>query len=127
MGEKRNPHTVCLKTFKSQSLIAEKCIVAECFWDRFRGWIGRARVEPGEGLLFPRCNSVHMWFMRIPIDVVFLKREGGDRYTVTSTRSVRPWRPLPVWDRRATETLELPEGTIRRLAIATGETLCSTN
>lgn len=28
-------------------------------------------------MCFPRCNSVHTWFMRHAIDVVFLSREGS--------------------------------------------------
>jgi uncharacterized membrane protein (UPF0127 family) len=65
-----------------------------------------------------------MWFMSIPIDVVFL-RNNGERKVVTSAhRSVRPWKTLPLSDGRAHETLELPEGSIDRLGIAPGDELC---
>src|SRR4051812_23135593 len=114
-------------SLKNQAVIADKCSVAECFLDRLRGLIGRTRLEDGEGMLFPRCNDIHMWFMSIPIDVVFIRKElSADGITVnwriSSTReNVRPWKLLPLRDSRATETLELPAGTIRRLAMGAGD------
>lgn len=75
-----------------------------------------------------------MWFMSIPIDVVFLRAEvseesGGNkvgRKVVTSVHSqVRPWKLLPLSDGGAQETLELPAGSIVRLGIAPGDQLCS--
>ena len=111
---------VKVMSLKNQTLIADKCKVAESFVDRLRGLIGRASLQEGEGMLFPKCNDIHMWFMSIPIDVVFLE-EGR----VTSfRRSLKPWRPLPVRDGRASDTLELPVGTIDRCAIGIGDELC---
>ncbi len=70
-----------------------------------------------------------MWFMSIPIDVVFLRKEklsdGSTAFTVSSTReNLRPWRLLPLRDGRASETLELPVGTIAKHAIGVGDRLC---
>jgi uncharacterized membrane protein (UPF0127 family) len=73
-----------------------------------------------------------MWFMSIPIDVVFIRLEkakgangNGERRIVASAhRSVRPWKALPLSDGRAHETLELPVGSIERLGIAPGDELC---
>lgn len=36
-----------------------------------RGLLGRAGLPSGEGLLLSPCNSIHTWFMRFPIDVIF--------------------------------------------------------
>lgn len=79
-----------------------------------------------------------MWFMSMPIDVVFLRAQatkacdgnsGGnsvEQKVVTSVHSqVRPWRALPLSDRGAQETLELPAGSIARLGIAPGDQLCT--
>ena len=118
-----------LRILKNQTVIADKCFVAERFFDRLRGLIGRASLPEGEALLFPRCNSVHMWFMRFPIDVVFAKastRADGTRVlTVSAAReNARPWRPHPLMDWKASDTLELPAGTIRRYSIRPGDELC---
>ena len=113
-----------VQSLKNQAVIADKCFVAECFLDRLRGLIGRSRFEQGEGMLFPRCNDIHMWFMRIPIDVVFVRKDGANWKVTSVHESVRPWKLLPLRDGRASETLELPTGTIRRCAINDGDELC---
>jgi uncharacterized membrane protein (UPF0127 family) len=116
---------VRLINLKNQRIISEQCLVAESFFSRLRGWIGKTRAVAGEAMLLPRCSSIHMWFMSIPIDVVFVKLN-GDRKVVTSAhRSVRPWKALPLNDGSAHETLELPEGTIDRIGIAPGDELCT--
>jgi uncharacterized protein len=120
---------VTVQSLKNRALIADKCHVAESFIDRLRGLIGRTGLEPGEGMLFPRCNDIHMWFMSIPIDVVFLRErrlaDGSVSWQVTSAHEdVRPWKPLPLRDGEASETLELPAGTIRRCGIAAGDEVC---
>ena len=118
-----------IKSLKNQQLIADKCHVAESFLDRLRGLIGKSRLEPGAGLLFPKCNDIHMWFMSIPIDVVFARAEksaGGNRILKVTrvVESVKPWKLLPLRDGRASETLELPVGTIQRCEIREGDELC---
>lgn len=107
---------------KNQALIADQCEVAEHFLDRLRGLIGKKGMSLGSGMLFPKNNSIHMWFMNIPIDVVFFSRTD---FRVTSVhRKVRPWKLSPLWDLRATDTLELPVGTIDAHKIRIGDELC---
>lgn len=69
-----------------------------------------------------------MWFMSMPIDVVFLRvvhAGGNERKVVTSAHArVRPWKALPLFDGNAHETLELPEGSVARLGIVPGDELC---
>jgi len=117
---------VRVQPLTNQAEIADKCLVATRFFDRLKGFVGRREIAPGEAILFPRNNSVHMWMMSVPIDVVFLKRE-GERLRVTSVReSIRPWRLLPVGDLKASDTLELAAGTVARLSIRAGDELtCS--
>jgi uncharacterized membrane protein (UPF0127 family) len=122
--------SVQILTLNTQALLAEKCHVAESFWNRFKGLMGRAQFDAGEGLLFPRCNNVHMWFMRIPIDLVFLRdaqsEDGRKCFEVTSVRvRVRPWSIFPFWDQSAHHTLELPAGTLERQRLTPGDLLCS--
>ena len=119
-----------VQSLTNQALISDKCIVADSFFDRLRGLIGKTRMENGEGMLFPKCNDIHMWFMSIPIDVVFLspvKREGEKGvWKVASVReNVQPWRLLPIRDGQATETLELPAGAVARFSIRAGDELCT--
>lgn len=121
-----HPGTIRIRSLKNQALIADKCIVARSFLTRLRGLIGRKELPPGEAMLFPACNDIHMWFMSIPIDVVFLRREkGSDRWRIISAHADVPaWRALPLRDGKASETLELPAGTIQRCGLAAGDELC---
>jgi uncharacterized protein len=59
-----------------------------------RGLLGRDGLEPGHGMLFVRGRYepvmwMHMFFMRFPIDIVFLDRH--DR-VVHISHSLKPWR-----------------------------------
>ena len=67
--------------------------VAESAFERMRGLIGRSKLESGKGMLITKCNCIHTFFMRFPIDATFLDREGK---VVKTVRGIRPWRPW-VW------------------------------
>jgi uncharacterized membrane protein (UPF0127 family) len=107
-----------------QQVIATRLEVADSFLLRMRGLIGRKVLHAGEGMLFPRCNSIHMWCMSIPIDVVFLRRNEAEWIIVKLCRSLRPWKLLPVGSFPADDTLELPEGSIEKSDLKIGEVLC---
>lgn len=76
--------------------------------DRMRGMIGRRFSPEFDGLVFPRCGAIHMLFMSIPLDVLFLDREGK---VLAAFPDLRPWR-LYAGCRGAATTVELPTGTI---------------
>ncbi|MEO5969478.1 MAG: DUF192 domain-containing protein [Bdellovibrionia bacterium] len=117
-----------IQSVKNSTWIAEECSVATTFLSRFIGLMGKRALAEGQGLLLRPCNDIHMWFMKIPIDVVFLKRDqnsSDNTVEVTSVReNLRPWRILPVRDFKAFQTLELPVGTIQRCDLREGDKLC---
>jgi uncharacterized membrane protein (UPF0127 family) len=92
--------------------------VADTFFSRLRGLLGRAGLPQGEGLFFPRTRSVHTHFMRFPIDVVFLDDE---RRVVAVSRALRPWRFAR--EAGADAVLELAAGECERLGVAEGDRL----
>ena len=106
------------------AVIADRARVADDFLSRLKGLIGRKEFHPGEGLLFPRCNSVHMWFMSIPIDVLFLAKQTSGWEVLSVHPKLTPWKVVPVGNWRAADALELPSGTADRLQIRKGEVLC---
>ncbi len=98
--------------------VCERCVVADSAPTRMRGLLGRRRLDSGEGLLLRPAPAVHTWFMRFPIDAVFLDGE----LTVLHVRErLRPWR-MAGW-RGARAVLELPAGASERLGLATGDRL----
>ena len=96
-------------------VLVERCFVADKPWSRMRGLLGRSGLASGEGLLLRPAGSVHTFFMRFAIDVVFLDRELS---VVAVSAEVAPWRTAGA--RRAKAALELAAGEAARLGIEPG-------
>jgi uncharacterized membrane protein (UPF0127 family) len=89
---------------RTVEIFGVKALVASKFFQRAKGLIGRSSLPRGEGLLIERCNAIHTFFMKFPIDAVFLDRHGR---VVRIVRAIRPWR-LIVWGGwRAKKVLEV--------------------
>ena len=70
------------------NVLADKVGLADSFISRFKGLMGRKRICGGEGLLLMNCPSVHSFFMKISIDVVYLSRD----MTVVGIETLPPWQ-----------------------------------
>jgi uncharacterized membrane protein (UPF0127 family) len=92
--------------------LGEAIEVASTAAQRVRGLLGRECLEDGQGLLFKGCSSLHTFFMRFPIDIVFTDKQGRVLKTAVG---VKPFKfvaaPL-----RAYYAIELPEGAIKSSA-----------
>ena len=75
-------------------------------WARFVGLLGRHELPSGEALCIRPCSSIHMFFMRFPIDAVFVDADGG---IVRIYPAIKPWRATWIV-RGAKACLELPAG-----------------
>ena len=104
--------------------LGDRVEVAESLWGRFMGLMGRPGLDPGSGLWLTG-NGIHMMFMRIAIDAVFLGRpdpdQGGARPVVSIHGGLRPWTGLVPYVRGANGVLELPVGTIDRSGTVVGD------
>jgi uncharacterized membrane protein (UPF0127 family) len=89
---------------------------------RTRGLLGRSGLESDGGMLIEPAGSVHMFFMRFPIDVVFLAR---DRTVVGVKHRLAPWRVAGA--RRAVASLELPAGRAAEVGVEKGDVLVFEN
>lgn len=56
--------------------LARRITVADTWWTRLRGMMGRPEPEADEGMLLAPCRSVHMYWMNYPLDVAFLAADG---------------------------------------------------
>lgn len=70
-------------------VICERCLLARKPLERMRGLLGRPSLAPGEGMLFDPAGSIHMFFMRFPIDAIFCTR---DLEVIDVVRGLAPWR-----------------------------------
>lgn len=59
---------------------------ADTFFSRFLGLMGKTNTA---GLLITKTNQIHTHFMRFPIDVYYLKKDGTILHI---DRNVKPWR-----------------------------------
>jgi uncharacterized protein len=84
---------------------------------RLRGLLGRRSLPEGEGLAF-REKSIHMFFMRMPLDIVFCDAE---MEIIRIVPELRPWRTAGA--RRARYALEIGPGEAARLGLHAGMTL----
>lgn len=99
--------------------IASQLEIADNFFNRGVGLIGRKSFSPEQGLWIHRCNSVHTCFLNFAIDCVFVDKALKVKAV---KKSVNPWRiVLPIWN--ASSVFELPAGTIHRLQIQEGDQL----
>ncbi len=96
-----------------------KVRVAHTWLARMRGLLGYPQPAPGEGVLIPRCSSIHTIGMSYPIDVVFLDQS---MVVVRVCPGVPPGR-LALWSRGATHVLEMAAGQAAAVGIRAGQTL----
>jgi uncharacterized membrane protein (UPF0127 family) len=105
-------------TREDGTVVCERCVLAYSAPRRMKGLLGRKDLPAGEGIHLRPASSVHMFFMRFPIDVVFLDRE----LRVVDVRSaLRPWKVAG--KRGAKSALELAAGEAERRGVRVGDQL----
>jgi len=96
--------------------------LADRWWLRLRGLLGRPPLVPGDGLLIQPCRAVHMTGMAYAIDVAFLARDGR---VVAVYPGLAPGGRTR-WHRDAHSAIELPAGTLSETGTREGDLiLCS--
>ncbi|MFS0689342.1 DUF192 domain-containing protein [Sporosarcina sp. 179-K 8C2 HS] len=100
-------------------LLPFQIIRADTFWKRLTGLSGHKGPLINKGLHLIPCNSIHMFFIRHPIDVIFLNKSNRVIKTISY---LRPWRVVPPV-KNAHSTLELPLGTVKAEKIRVDDTI----
>jgi uncharacterized protein len=99
-------------------LIADQADMADSSEKRRTGLLKHERLNPGEGLWIVPCESVHTFFMKFPIDLVYLDK----KHRVKKVRHAVPaWRLSACLS--AHSILELPAGTAERTGTQVGDEL----
>jgi uncharacterized membrane protein (UPF0127 family) len=101
-----------------QTVLATAADVADTSAKRRTGLLKHQRLEPGEGLWISPCESVHTFFMKFSIDLVYLDK----RKKVRKVRhAVPPWRLSACL--AAHSVLELPAGSVAPTGTVRGDQL----
>lgn len=98
--------------------------LANNFFSRFRGLMFKKSLNENQGLLITRCPSVHSFFMRFSIDVIYLDSHG---VVTRCAPCLKPWRASLgrslLNDHATAHALEMSAGSIQRMHIETGSRL----
>lgn len=104
---------------KTNTTLIPRLGIADGFWARGKGLLGRSSLSADEALWIHRCNSIHTYFMKFPIDCVFVDRQLQVKRIY---RNVGPWKFIfPVWG--ASSVIEMAAGTATNLHINVGDQL----
>lgn len=87
-------------------------------WARMKGLLGRSRLAPASGLWIAPCNSVHCFFMRFAIDLLYLDEQ---QRVIAVRHALKPWSLSLCWQARS--VIELAAGECQRLGIQLGDTV----
>ena len=100
------------------AVLGDSIDVADTSAKRRTGLLKHERLAPGEGLWIVPCESVHTFFMKFPIDLVYL---GKDRKVRKVRHAVKPCRLSACLS--AHSILELPAGAARETGTQAGDEL----
>lgn len=91
------------------SVLAEKAVTADSFFGRLRGLLGKDGLASGEGLILKPCDSIHTFFMRFPIDVIFVDK---NNHVIRLYHSLSPWKISGIF-LQSVLCIELPARTLQ--------------
>jgi uncharacterized protein len=97
--------------------------IASSFLSRGKGLMLRSAFPEGSAMVIDPCTSIHMFFMRIPLDVLYLNR---DDVVVRVQEGIKPWRVGPLRTKGAAYVIELPAGTVARTNTQVGDRIVFT-
>jgi uncharacterized protein len=106
---------------RNKNVVVEELEWADSMATRLVGLMGRRELPSGRGLWITRSgNSIHTCFMRFPIDVLFVAKNGLVKHAV---KNIKPWRLVVAPLLMPTDCLELPAGTIEKTQTVVGDVL----
>ena len=109
---------IIVRNLTRNTVLADAAEVADTSAKRRTGLLKHDRLNPGQGLWIVPCESVHSFFMKFAIDLIYLDRN-------KKVRKVRhrmvPWRVSACLT--AHSILELPAGVVAASGTQEGDQL----
>ena len=101
----------------NKKVICQNASLADTPISRIFGLLKHKSLPPDEGLVITRCRSIHMFFMRFAIDVIFIDKNSR---IVGLVKSIKPFRMSPYFF-KARSAIELAAGTIEKTRTLIGD------
>ncbi len=102
---------------ETEQILVPQLLIAKGFFERARGLLGQKFLDEKNGLWIHHCSSVHTFFMKMPIDAIFVDKK---MKVVGIYEDLKPFR-ITKWVWRSDSVIELPSGSVQRLKIHRGE------
>lgn len=106
-----------LVNLENAQIIAESIESANTFFKRLKGLMFRQELSPGSGIYLYPCNAIHTFFMKFPIDVLYIDK---DWRIVGMEEHLQPGKVGKKFS-AATSVIELESGSIRLNSIQRGQ------
>ena len=101
------------------TILAKRAVIADTFLERMIGLLNRKSLALDEALIITACQSIHTFFMRFSIDVIFIDKA---QRVVGIIEGIKPFRLSPVfW--KACWAVEVHSGTIASSKTSVGDLL----
>ena len=112
------PSNHAIQNTRNGRVLASDLIVAFDSRTRKTGLLKHDSLADGSAMLIAPTNAIHTFFMRFPIDIAFVSREG---LIVKTYAALPPWRIAAAL--RAHAVIEMPAGTLARNETGVGDIL----
>jgi hypothetical protein len=107
-----------IRNVTKKTVLADHAAMATTPDQKNRGLLKHTHLDRGDGLWIKGTSAVHTFFMKFPIDLVYLSK---DRKVVKIRHAVGPWKLSMALG--AASILELPAGTIEDTQTEPGDQL----
>lgn len=98
-------------------IMADIVFFADNPFKRMKGLLGRRSLKDSEAMVIKPCNAIHTFFMRFPIDVLFVNK---DNKVVKAITNLPSFRLSPICF-SSQFVVELPAGMIQTTRTTLGD------
>jgi len=102
-----------------KTILADNALMANSFFKRACGLLGRRTFTYGQALILKPCNSIHTYFMNFAIDALFVDK---NNIVVKTVVGLKPFRLSPIC-LKSKFVIELPCGAIKSTSTSLGDKL----
>src|SRR4051794_8767453 len=110
--------SLVLRNQRTGAVVATRLLPALDSETRRTGLLKHDRLPEGEAMLIAPTNAIHTFFMKFPIDVAFVRKDGR----IVKIRAAMPaWRMSAAWGGYA--VVEMAAGSFERAGTVAGDHL----